>query len=139
MSELKEYTDKLGITFLCTPFDIKSANLLESLDVVGYKVSSADLTNMPLIEHLATFNKPLILSTGMSIEEEVSYTVNFLKERAFLLLYFIVYRAIQQILKMQTLNVLNTSQLNMNAQQDTVVMISELLCHSLRSLLVHVF
>jgi N-acetylneuraminate synthase len=67
------------ITFLCTPFDSDSADFVDSLDVPAFKVASADLTNLPLIGHLAEFGKPLILSTGMSRWEEVECTVDFLK------------------------------------------------------------
>ncbi|HLA99189.1 MAG TPA: N-acetylneuraminate synthase family protein [Anaerolineales bacterium] len=79
--KLIEYCRAKGITFLCSAFDIESADFLDSLGVPAYKVASADLTNIPLLSHLAKKRKPLILSTGMSRMEEVEYTVNFLKER----------------------------------------------------------
>jgi N-acetylneuraminate synthase len=69
------------ITFLSSAFDIESADFLETLGVPAYKVASADLTNLPLIDHLAAKGKPLILSTGMSRMEEVECTVRFLQER----------------------------------------------------------
>ena len=78
--KLIEYCRAKGITFLCSAFDIESADFLDSLGVPAYKVASADLTNIPLLSHLAKKRKPLILSTGMSRMEEVEYTVNFLKE-----------------------------------------------------------
>jgi N-acetylneuraminate synthase len=71
-----------GVTFLCSAFDIESADFLEGLDVPAYKVASADLTNLPLLEHLSRKSRPLILSTGMSRMDEVEFTVNFLKERS---------------------------------------------------------
>jgi N-acetylneuraminate synthase len=76
-----EYCQQKGITFLCSAFDIKSADFLDGLGVPAFKVASADLTNLPLIDHLASLGKPLILSTGMSRMDEVAFTVNFLKER----------------------------------------------------------
>jgi len=79
--EIVNYCHKKGITFLCSPFDLKSADFLETLGVPGYKVASADLTNLPLLDHLAAKKKPLILSTGMSRPDEVEFTVNYLKER----------------------------------------------------------
>ena len=79
MEELKNFSDALDLTFLCTPFDIQSARFLKTLDVPAYKVSSADLTNMLLIEELASYGKPLLLSTGMSIDSEVRYTVDYLR------------------------------------------------------------
>ena len=69
------------ITFLCSAFDPESADFLETLGVPAYKVASADLTNLPLLDHLAQKGKPLILSTGMSRMDEVECTVDFLKER----------------------------------------------------------
>jgi N-acetylneuraminate synthase len=79
--EIAKYCQKKGITFLCSPFDKESADFLETLEVPAYKVASADLTNLPLIDHLAKKKKPLILSTGMSRPDEVEFTVKFLKER----------------------------------------------------------
>lgn len=79
--KIVEHCQKRGITFLCSAFDIESADFLETLGVPAYKVASADLTNLPLLDHLAKFGKPLILSTGMSRLDEVEFTVNFLKER----------------------------------------------------------
>jgi len=79
--EIVKYCKKKGITFLCSPFDKESADFLETLEVPAFKVASADLTNLPLIDHLVKKKKPLILSTGMSRPDEVDFTVKFLKER----------------------------------------------------------
>ncbi len=79
--DIVEYCKKKGITFLCSAFDAKSADFLEKLDIPAYKVASADLTNLPLLDHLVDKGKPLILSTGMSRMEEVEITVAFLKDR----------------------------------------------------------
>jgi len=76
-----EYCQKKGITFLSSAFDADSADFLEGLGVPAYKVASADLTNLPLLDHLVKKGKPLILSTGMSHMHEVELTVDFLKER----------------------------------------------------------
>ena len=70
-----------GITFLCSAFDSASADYTESLGVPAFKVASADLTNIPLLDHLVQKGKPLILSTGMSRMDEVEFTVDFLKSR----------------------------------------------------------
>ena len=61
----------VGIQFLSTPFDRSSADLLQQLGVPAFKVSSGDLNDWPLLEHLARFRKPIILSTGMSYLDEV--------------------------------------------------------------------
>jgi N-acetylneuraminate synthase len=70
-----------GILYMCTPWDGSSIDVLESFGVPGYKVASADLTNLPLLDRLSETGKPLILSTGMSRPEEVTHTVEFLRKR----------------------------------------------------------
>ena len=66
--KLSDYCDKIGIYYMCTPWDLKSIEVLESFNVEAYKVASADLTNIPLIHSLIQTNKPLILSTGMLLD-----------------------------------------------------------------------
>ena len=74
-----DYCKEKQITFLCTPWDISSIEFLEKFDVSAYKIASADMTNFPLLKHLCSKNKPLIISTGMSEMKEIEMTVNFLK------------------------------------------------------------
>jgi len=76
--QVSEYCSSKGIMYMCTPWDSLSIAILEKFDVPAYKVASADLTNLPLIADLITTGKPLILSTGMSSEEEIQITVDFL-------------------------------------------------------------
>ena len=76
--KLFEYCSKKQITYLCTPWDSTSLEFLEEIGVSAYKVASADLTNMPLIELLIKTGKPLILSTGMSTLEEIKFTASVL-------------------------------------------------------------
>jgi len=76
--ELKSFCEAQGIMFISTPFDRESAEMLEELGVDAYKVGSGDLTHYPLLEQLASFNKPLILSTGMSTLEEIKGAVQIL-------------------------------------------------------------
>ncbi|HMH12525.1 MAG TPA: N-acetylneuraminate synthase [Edaphobacter sp.] len=64
-----------GIVFLSTPFDNDSADLLQGLGVVAFKVSSGELTNLPFLTYLAQKEKPLILSTGMANLAEVTTAV----------------------------------------------------------------
>lgn len=78
--KVSEYCKKKNILYMCTPWDAKSVEILEDFDVPAYKVSSADLTNLPLINELINTKKPLILSTGMSSESEIQTTINFLKK-----------------------------------------------------------
>lgn len=73
--ELQAWCHQLGIIFLSTPFDEVSADFLDELDVPAFKISSGDITNLPLLEHVARKGKPVILSTGMSNLEEVAEAV----------------------------------------------------------------
>jgi len=87
--QLADYCKTKGILYLCTPWDQRSVDILEGMEVPAYKVASADLTNLPLLDKLCSTGKPLILSTGMSTREEVQITVDFLNKRkaAFALLH----------------------------------------------------
>lgn len=76
--ELVRYAKTKNIMFLCTPWDMASVEVLEKLNVPAYKLASADLVNLELIEHIASKKKPLILSTGMSSIEEIETTVKHL-------------------------------------------------------------
>lgn len=73
--KLKEYAEGLGVTFFATPFDKKSADFLEEVGQDVYKIASFDVTNLPLLEHVAKKGKPVILSTGMSSVEEIDEAV----------------------------------------------------------------
>lgn len=78
--ELKNYCDKKSIMFLSTPFDEESVDLLEKIGVSLYKVSSGDLTNIPLLQYIASKNKPIILSTGMANLGEIEDAIEAIKE-----------------------------------------------------------
>lgn len=77
---LKKYCEKKGILFLSTPFDFESVDILEKLDIPLYKVSSGDLTNLPLLKYIAKKHKPIILSTGMANLAEVEEAVHAIYE-----------------------------------------------------------
>jgi N,N'-diacetyllegionaminate synthase len=81
--ELKNYCDSKDIIFMSTPFDFESADFLNEIGVEAFKISSSDLTNIPLLMHIAEFKKPIILSSGMSnlsdIEDAVS-AINYNNE-----------------------------------------------------------
>ena len=72
---LKNYADDCGITFLSTPFDFQSADFLEKIGISAFKVASSDLTNIPLITHIAKMNLPMIISTGLGTLEEIDESV----------------------------------------------------------------
>ncbi len=69
--KLKEHAQKLGTIFFATPFDKKSADFLEEVGMDVYKIASFDVSNLPLLEHVAKKGKPMILSTGMHSLEEL--------------------------------------------------------------------
>lgn len=69
-----------GIIFLSTPFDQESAQMLEELEVVAFKIASGDLTHFPLLECVARYKKLIILSTGMSTLSEVEEAIGVIKE-----------------------------------------------------------
>ena len=78
--KLKTYCDDRGITFLATPFDSTSVDFLRDLGLFAFKISSGDLTNHPLLRHVALQKRPVILSTGMSDMDEVREAVAVLHD-----------------------------------------------------------
>ncbi len=75
---LFSYCRKKGIIFMSTAFDEKGADMLGRLGMNIFKVPSGEITNKPLIQHIATKNKPVILSTGMSYLNEVEKAVRWI-------------------------------------------------------------
>lgn len=78
--ELSDYCHKKGIMFLSSPFDMEGVDLLAELDVPVFKIASGEITNFPLLRRISEKRKPIILSTGMSLLEEVSEAVELLKQ-----------------------------------------------------------
>ncbi len=74
-AELKQYAESIGLVLFSTAFDYTSADFLQSLDVPAYKVSSFELTDLPLIEHIASKHKPIFISTGMGNLKEIDEAV----------------------------------------------------------------
>ncbi len=64
--ELKEYVESKGLIFISTPFSRAAADRLREFDIPAYKIGSGECNNYPLIRHIASFGKPIILSTGMN-------------------------------------------------------------------------
>jgi N,N'-diacetyllegionaminate synthase len=77
--KLKHHADRRGVMFMSTPFDEESADFLESLGVPVFKIASSDITHVPLLRHVASKRKPILLSTGMSFLSEVADAVWTLK------------------------------------------------------------
>jgi N-acetylneuraminate synthase/sialic acid synthase len=70
-TELQAYARELGVDFFSTAFDTASADFLEALDIPVYKLASGDLKSTPLLKHVARFGKPMIISTGGALIEDV--------------------------------------------------------------------
>lgn len=77
--KLKVLCDARGIDLLCTPFDIDSAKFLDEVGILAVKIASGELTNLQLLEAVARFGKPIIVSTGMATIQEVERTVRILR------------------------------------------------------------
>ncbi|NLC78741.1 MAG: N-acetylneuraminate synthase [Ruminococcaceae bacterium] len=78
--ELKAYCEKKDILFLSTPFDLPSLDFLISLGMPILKIPSGEITNLPLLIAAAKTHLPVILSTGMSRLEEITYARSVLLE-----------------------------------------------------------
>ncbi len=74
--EIADLCKQIGITFLASAWDMKSADFLDELGVPAFKTASADLTNLPLLDHIASKGKPILMSTGMSTMEEITDAVS---------------------------------------------------------------
>lgn len=78
--KLKEYVESKGMIFMSTPFSRAAADRLERMGVSSYKIGSGECNNYPLIEHIASFGKPMIVSTGMNDISSVKKTVAILEK-----------------------------------------------------------
>ena len=75
-ARIKEECDKAGIDFLSTPFDSLAVDFLESIGTEAYKVASYELVDIPLIEYIASKNKPMVISVGMGSKEEIKEAID---------------------------------------------------------------
>ena len=73
--KLKNYVESKGAIFISTPFSRAAANRLERMNVSAYKIGSGECNNYPLIEHICSFKKPMIISTGMNDIASIKKTV----------------------------------------------------------------
>ena len=73
--ELKNYVESKGMIFISTPFSRAAAERLKKFDIPAYKIGSGECNNYPLLEHIATSGKPVILSTGMNTIESIRKAV----------------------------------------------------------------
>lgn len=77
---LKNYVESKGMIYLCTPFSRAAADRLHKMNVDAYKIGSGECNNYPLIAHIASFGKPVILSTGMNDLDSIQPGVKILED-----------------------------------------------------------
>jgi sialic acid synthase SpsE len=78
--KLKKYSESLGLDFLVSPFDIKSARILKKNNLSSYKIASSELTNAKMINYLSSLKKPLFVSTGMSDIIDIKNAITLFKK-----------------------------------------------------------
>lgn len=78
--KLKEYIESKGMIYLSTPFSRAAADRLESMNVEAYKIGSGEMNNYPLLKYIASFGKPMIVSTGMNDMKSVRRAVQVLED-----------------------------------------------------------
>lgn len=79
--ELQTYSKSLNIDFFSTPFDNDSVDFLNSIGCDIYKIASFDIVNKVLLKKVASLKKPVIMSTGMSNNQEINDAFNILKAK----------------------------------------------------------
>lgn len=77
---LKNYVEDKGMIFISTPFSRAAADRLERMQVKAYKIGSGECNNLPLLRHVASFGKPMIISTGMNDLKSVARTKSLLDQ-----------------------------------------------------------
>jgi len=77
--EVFDYCAKRNLDVICTPWDVPSAQRLAEYGLPGFKIASADVTNHLLLDTVASFHRPMILSTGMSTEQEIGEAVGVVR------------------------------------------------------------
>ena len=78
--ELMQYVQEKGMVFLSTPFSRAAADRLERFGVLAYKIGSGEMNNYPLLKHVVSFGKPMIVSTGMNGMESIAKAVQILEQ-----------------------------------------------------------
>lgn len=78
-AELNRYCQEQGIMFMSTAFDEESADYLHALGMPVFKIPSGELTNHPLLRHIARYGRPMIVSTGMGTLDEVEEAVSTIR------------------------------------------------------------
>jgi sialic acid synthase len=86
-AELFAFAGQNSIKMFTSVFDVISANNINNLGVEIFKIGSAEVTNIAVLEHVCSFGKPVILSTGMSTIEEIDVAVDVLKKTDLILMH----------------------------------------------------
>jgi N,N'-diacetyllegionaminate synthase len=79
--ELKKHCEEAGLDFLCSPFSNEAVDCLESMGVKAYKIGSGEVSNLLLLERIASTRKPVIISSGMSSYEELDIAVALFRSK----------------------------------------------------------
>ncbi len=77
---LQEYSEKRGLFFISTPFHEEGADFLMEMGVPFFKIGSGEITNFPFLKHVASYHKPIVLSTGMSYLSEVDQALRCIQQ-----------------------------------------------------------
>jgi N-acetylneuraminate synthase len=77
--KLQQHVQSIGMIFISTPFSRAAANRLAAMDVPAYKIGSGECNNYPLLNHVARFGKPIILSTGMNDIPSIAKAVDIMR------------------------------------------------------------
>ncbi len=108
--KLFRYVKKKGMIFLSTPFSREASDRLNRFGVKAFKIGSGEMNNIPLIDHISKYKKPMIISTGMHSLKNVEKTVNFLKRKKanFALLHTTnLYPTPDHLVRLNSINQLN--------------------------------
>jgi len=77
---LRDYCNKIGITFISTPFDLDSIHFLKELDMPFWKIPSGEITNLPYLIEIGKTHRPVVMSTGMSSIDEIKIAIDVLSK-----------------------------------------------------------
>ncbi len=78
--KLKKYVERKGMIYLSTPFSLNAAKKLYKIGIKAFKIGSGECNNIPLLEKIASFKKPIILSTGMNDLKSIEKSVKVLEK-----------------------------------------------------------